>query len=277
MKILYFFLVSMLVIGCEISNSIEETPVLVEIDQIDVSGNHTHQISDAWVYIDNQFLGVYPLPTTFPVLNTGYQSMIINGGIKKNGISSSRESYPFFRSYRIDTSFEAGSKIKISPQINYTISSFPFEENFENVGMKLSVVSDSINHQIVKVYDNSINAYGNYHATVEISGENGEIFECSTENLNLPKDQLVYLEMDYTCNSSLVVGLYANYISQVNKSAIIYLNPTEDWNKIYISLSESISNYNNAQSFKLFFGTARDTSLIKNTFSIDNIRLLYEE
>ncbi len=274
------FLTSILIVllsACEISNSMEETPALIEIEAIGLSGNHTHQIVDAWVYSDNEFLGVYPLPTSFPVLTTGSQSIIIDAGIKKNGISSSRESYSYFTSYQIDTLLEPNQRIILSPIVNYNINSFPFEENFESVGTTLNVVSDSVNHQIVKVYNNSNSAYGNYFATVEIDGENGEIFECTTDDLNLPKDQTVFLEMDYKCNASLVVGMYANFVSQVNKTSIIYLNPKEDWNKIYISLTEAISNYNNAQSFKLFFGTARDTSLSSNSFSFDNIRLVYEE
>lgn len=263
--------------GCELSNSVEETPVLVKIERIEVGNNFTHQISDAWVYIDNEFLGIHPLPATFPVLKSGVNTLIIEAGIKKNGISSSREKYPYYSAFTVDTLLQLGQVLKLLPEVNHVINSFPFEEDFESIGTKLVVASDSTNHEIIKVYDNSNNSFGNYHAFVEIDGQNGEVFECTTENLNLPSDQLVYLEMDYKCNATLVVGLYINYSSQVNKTAIMYLNPKENWNKIYISLSETISNYTNAQSFKLFFGTARDTSIEKNTVYLDNIRLVYEE
>ena len=277
MKYILYCLLLCLFSACELANTVEDTPALLEIEEITVNGDHSHQISDAWVYVNNEFLGIYPLPTKLPVLSSGSNTIIIDAGIKKNGISSSREKYPYYTSFQIDTILTPAENILLSPQVNYSVSVFPFEENFENIGTKLIVSSDSANHEILKTFDNSVSAFGNYHATVEIDGENGEIFECTTDDLNLTSDKVVYLEMDYKCNATLVVGFYANFANQVNKTSIIYLNPKENWNKIYISLSETIANYTNAQSFKLFFGMARDTSLEKNTFSLDNIRLVYEE
>ena len=277
MKLSLFCLTICFLTACELSNPIEDTPALIEIRDITVDGNHTQQISDAWVYVDSEFLGIFPLPAYLPVLKSGSKIIIIDAGIKKNGISASREKYPFFTSFQIDTILESGKSIQLVPQVNYSINNFPFEENFENVGTKLMISSDSLNHEIQKIYDNSNSAFGNYYGMVEIDGLDGEIFECTTNDLNLASDKVTYLEMDYKCNSTLVVGFYVNFANQVNKTSIMYLNPKENWNKIYISLSETISNYANAQSFKLFFGMARDTSLEKNTFSLDNIRLVYEE
>ena len=63
--------------------------------------------------------------------------------------------------------------------------------------MSLSLVSDSTDHTIEKIYYNSNENYGNYYAKCIISGAYGELFECTTPNFDLPKDQQVYLEMDY--------------------------------------------------------------------------------
>ena len=276
MKILYTFLIVMLC-GCEIINTEESIPSIIEIESISVDGDNTQNITDAWVYINNEFQGVFPLPTSFPTLNNGSQTIIIEAGVKKNGISSSRIEYPFFSTYSIDAELTPNEKLVINPNVNYSITTFPYVEDFEGIGTILEVVTDSLNHSLEPIYDNSNPEFGNKHIKSVISGDANEIFECTTTNINLPTDKQVFLELDYKCNSTLVVGIYANLTSQVNKSAIIYLNKRDDWNKIYISLSEIISNYNNAQSFKIFFGMSRDTSLAQNEMYLDNIRILHEE
>ena len=73
------------------------------------------------------------------------------------------------------------------------------------------------------------------------------------------------------------MGFAANGISLVEKNIIMYLNKKDDWNKIYISLTEAIYNYNDAVNYKLFFAIPRDTTLTQNEMYLDNIRLLYEE
>lgn len=271
-SILIFFL-----IGCEVINQDEDVPSIINIQSIEVEGNHTSKITDAWVYIDGEFKGVFPLPSEFPVLKVGQQTIIIEGGIKKNGIASSRDNYPYYDSFTIDADLVENQKLTLNPKLSYSINSFPFNENFEGVGTNLEILSDSVSHTLEKVYDNSNVKLGNYHSKSVISGEYGELFECATGNINLPKNKAVYLEMDYKCNSTIIVGMYANGISTNTKNAIIYLNKKEDWNKIYLSLSEIIANYNDAISYKLFFAIPRDTSYSQNEMYLDNIRLVYEE
>ena len=263
--------------SCDLVNIEENIPSIINIESIELQGNHTSNITDAWVYIDNEFQGVYPLPANFPILKTGNQKITIEAGIKKNGISSSRVNYNYFTSYKLDTVLIENKSIKLYPKVNYSLTNFPYNENFEGIGSSLKVISDSLNHSLIKIYDSSNNKFGNYYVKSEISGEFGELFECNTNNFNLPKNQVIYLEMDYKCNSTFIIGIYAKNNSTEIKTPIIYLNKKDNWNKIYISLTETIANYNEANEFKIFFALPRDTSLAHNEMYLDNIRLLYEK
>ena len=277
MKLLCTLLILSSLFSCEVFNIEEDIPSLITIESIEVEGNYTSKISDAWVYIDNEFQGVYPLPANFPVLKSGQQDIIIEAGVKKNGISSSRVNYPYFTSYELSTELFENQNLTLTPKVNYSFNNFPYNEDFEGVGTSLTVISDSTNHTIEKIYDSSNNNFGNYYAKSVISGDIGELFECNTSDFDLPKNQEVYLEMDYKCNSSIVVGMYANGSSTVNKNTIIYLNKKDNWNKIYISLTEIIANFSDALDYKLFFAIPRDTSLTQNEMFLDNIKLVYEE
>ena len=277
MRFSLFLIILFFLLSCEVINNEEDIPSIITIESIEVNGTHSSKITDAWVYIDNEFQGVFPLPANFPVLKTGELEIIIEAGIKKNGISSSRENYPFFTSFELNTELLENKNTSFNPIVSYSLSNFPYNENFESVGTSLSVVSDSSNHTIEKIYDSSNNNYGNYYAKSVISGEFGELFECNTPDFNLPKDKVVYLEMDYKCNAPIIVGIYANGSAEIDKNTIIYLNEKEEWNKIYISLTEIIYNYNDANDYKLFFAMPRDTAVAQNEMYLDNIRLLYEE
>jgi hypothetical protein len=277
MKPIFTLLILSCLFSCEVFNVDEDIPSMITIESIEVEGNYTSKISDAWIYIDNEFQGVFPLPANFPILKTGQQDIIVEGGIKKNGISSSRVNYPYFTSFEISAELLENQNLTLNPKVNYSFNNFPYDEDFEGVGTSLSVISDSTSHTLEKIYDSSNINFGNYYAKSVISGEFGELFECNTPDFDLPKNQEVYLEMDYKCNSLIVVGIYANGSSAIDKNTIIYLNQKDDWNKIYISLTEIIANYSDAQDHKLFFAMPRDTSFAQNEMFLDNIKLVYEE
>jgi hypothetical protein len=277
MKPIFTLLILSCLFSCEVFNVDEDIPSMISIESIEVDGNYTSKISDAWIYIDNEFQGVFPLPANLPILKTGQQDIIVEGGIKKNGISSSRVNYPYFTSFEISAELLENQNLTLNPKVNYSFNNFPYDEDFEGVGTSLSVISDSTSHTLEKIYDSSNINFGNYYAKSVISGEFGELFECNTPDFDLPKNQEVYLEMDYKCNSLIVVGIYANGSSAIDKNTIIYLNQKDDWNKIYISLTEIIANYSDAQDYKLFFAMPRDTSFAQNEMFLDNIKLVYEE
>jgi hypothetical protein len=139
-------------------------------------------------------------------------------------------------------------------------------------------LTDSINHLIDVIFSNqSDSVLEKKYGKIVISGADDEIFECKTNNIFLPKDRQVFLELDYKSNATFVIGLYANFAQTTSKSAIIYLNKKEEWNKTYISLSEEISSYGNTvEDYNIFIGMSRDTSLFTNELLIDNLRLVYE-
>ena len=78
-------------------------PSYIHIDSITVNcdyfvyGANTSKITDAWVAIDDDIIGCFELPSTFPVLKKGPHKVSIYGGIKRDGISATRAPYPFYK------------------------------------------------------------------------------------------------------------------------------------------------------------------------------------
>ncbi len=282
MKYFRNLLVVCIFYGCESINPEEEIPSFIYIEDIEVAttsvqGMPSANINDAWVYVGDNFLGVFPLPAKIPNFSEGEENIIVAAGIKKNGISASREDYVFFTKYEETVDLNRSEICSISPVVNYYINEFPLIEDFEGNGSILEVVTDSLNHILEKISANSSDPDSSKHARAIINGDSEEIFECNSGLITLPKDRPVFLEMEYKGNSTIVVGLFAYETSVVNKTSIIYLNPSTDWNKIYLSLTETIYQYNNSYEYKLFFGIVRDTTMESNNMYLDNIKLVYEE
>ncbi len=218
-------------------------PSYISIKSIYLDSTTTSNITDAWVYIDDFLQGVYELPTDFPVLASGVHKLRVKAGIKDNGIASSRIAYPFYSSYIIDEqNFDSRTTIEIIPEINYLDSAKFFTEDFDGSGLSLDTDSASFSTD----------------ETDGIDGEYGEITltdsmlisEITTYELdNLPQAGApVYLELDYKCNTQFLVGVYVNFPGSVLQKDLLWVNPKEDWNKIYVNLTSTISEGVGAES-----------------------------
>ena len=101
-------------------------------------------------------------------------------------------------------------------------------------------------------------------------------FEITTDPItDLPQQGApVFLELDYKSNTEFLVGVYINY-TLVVKRDLLWINPKDNWNKIYINLTQIISEGINAPSFSIFVGMKRNFLLEKNELHLDNLKVVY--
>ena len=266
----------LLLIICIISCKKEETnniPSYITIDNIILNNNSTQNITDAWVYIDENPVGVYELPANFPVLAEGTHKVRIRAGIKENGISGTRVQYPFYASFIIEEQiFNKRTTTLINPIVSYLESTILDDQSEDFDGNGLNLESDSTTFSI----ENTNPLDGNYGTiTLKDSILLGEV--TTKEFINLPQQQApVYLEIDYKCSIRFLVGVYINFPqSSVLQKDLVWINPKENWNKIYINLTSTITEAVGADSFKIFIKTQRDFTQEKNTICFDNLKVVY--
>ena len=97
---------------------------------------------------------------------------------------------------------------------------------------------------------------------------------------NLPQAGApVYLELDYKCNIQFLIGVYINPPASSDLPVIpkdlLWINKKEEWNKIYVNLTSTISEAVGADSFTIFIQIERDFTKDENTVNIDNLRIIY--
>ena len=265
------FIFLFIFISCEKDDKI---PSYLKVNNVNLNynqnfGSITENITDVWVYIEDNLQGVYEIPVEFPVLEEGIKNIRVKAGIKANGIASTRIQYPFYSSFFDTINLVKDETIEIFPTFSYNDAFDAIIEDFENSGTTVdSTISSEIDFTIVNEDENK-------YAFAEIVSPLIN-FEIATQDLTLPQQGApVYLELDYKSSTEFLVGMYINYPQDVVKSELVWVTSKQDWNKIYINLTQTVSESIGAQSFKVFFNMRRNDPSSNEEISLDNIKVLY--
>lgn len=256
-------------------------PSYIHIDHISlntqyiIDGSNSSKITDAWVYIDGNLQGVYELPATFPVLASGNHDIMIRPGIKLNGISMSRGYYPFYEPYQATINLEEKLTDTINPTVQYYAGKVQWNEDFEQGGISIQKFSDSDTtfvktSQAGQVFEGSFSGVGIVNSTYP------DLMAVSTETFTMPVNSSpVFLEMNYKCNNTFAVGLCAMITGQTTPYEVLILNPTDEWNKIYVNLTYAVTQVTATNQFKVFFHIYLDDGNSSGEVLIDNVKFVF--
>ena len=257
-------------------------PTYFQINEIGFNDNingetSTSKISDVWFYVNDQKQGIYEMPCTFPVIGDGTRNIKIFSGIKVNGISASRDIYPFYESYDTTLNFISDSILSLLPKTKYKQNLNFYSEDFDGLGNNFDISINSDTNFISPFPSDSV--YGELSNIGKVVLQDPFLnFEATTFEIDdFPSaGSPVYLELDYKNNSTFIIGAYVNFSQSVIKKSIIAINPSEDWNKIYVNLTPTINESIGAQSLKVFISMLRPESMNSAELSIDNFKIIYQ-
>ena len=261
-------------------------PAYIKIDKISVidttinsstSDTSTYKsVTDAWVSINGINKGVHELPAIFPVLDKDNVEVRVYAGIKDNGIASTRVSYPFYYSYTQSIKLTPDSITIINPTVAIKENINGQFDDFDN--------SYSFNYDSCCFHRLDNGPYGNYGSltlsesisSTEISYSNNPLNLGDNYNDVPQQGSPTYLELDYKNNTQFLVGIYINFPNSPTLEVdLLWVNPKEDWNKIYINLTKIVSESIGAENFSVFIKMQRDSNLDENKLYFDNIRIIH--
>ena len=259
--------------SCDIINPKEDVPAFLYIDTFHLvtdlgEGSNSHNITEAWIYVDNRLINVVELPALVPVLAEGQRELLISPGIKENGISTIRTVYPFYESYTTNFSFSAATVDTIIPSIGYRDSlKFPFLEGFESGNNFTGMETTS---------DPSLVFEGTRSGKIELDASKISATAISSL-LNLPgASRELFLEMDY--RNSLKFDVFVRSVkfnpSNITDHYLVTISPKDAWSKIYLNLTPIVSG-NPADSYTILFRTEKPDSVNKASYYWDNIKIVH--
>ncbi len=279
---IYALIVLLSVVSFNSCKKNDLVPSYIHIDHITfnkldaIDNSNSTKITDAWVYLDDDLIGIYELPATFPVLATGNHKITVKAGIKINGIAKSRGYYPFYTSYTTQIYLQKEEIDTIHPEVSYFPNKIKWKEDFEDAGISIVRFSDS-DTSFYKTTDANDAFEGSYSGVASPDDVRPYVLCVSDSTLEIPQNQTpVFLELDYKTNVYLTIGMYGKLLTGTQERIeTLVLNPTDHWNKIYINLTLTANYSANTIGFKVFFETKKTDDEPSPKIYIDNVKLLY--
>lgn len=236
-------------------------------------GANSHKITDIWYYVDGQFKGAFPVGSVMPIVAENDANITLFAGIKNNGISATRVPYEFYKQISFNQSIESGKTYTISPEFEYTSNTiFNYIQDFNSSGSQFSSVGDS---SVVVVNSPSL-TYGATGGSLLMGMSDAKPTAKIVQTIPyfLPTGgETIYLELDYKCNQSFVVGVIGG---GSDEREALTINPSDDWNKIYVQLTGVVSRQPTyaIQGYQVFVRATKEVN--SPQIYLDNIKLIFQ-
>jgi hypothetical protein len=257
--------------SCETQRPEDAIPTYIHISEIKLQtdtatqGSNASNISDAWVYVDDSYVGTYSLPAKFPVLLKGNHTLKISPGIKINGAGGNRTSYPFYTSLTQNSNFT--TDIFVAGTVNYKASAnFIWSENFEHANPCCGIV---VAKDPLLVFE------GNGSGALYVDNNNTFAEFKPISNFVLPKyESPIYLELTYKTNLQFLVSVFKGSGTNTMAYPVGGGNPSPNWKKIYFDLGPALNSNQASTDFKISISLQNDSSGTPHALFLDNIKIV---
>ena len=223
---------------------------------------------------------VFPLPATIPFIPNGEEDIDLRilPGIKANGISATRQPYPFYNDLELEMTYEAGRIDTISFETSYVSNAHVIlAEDFESAN-RFEANSTST-ADIVRTIDPDLVYEGSGSGYIQLQDSTSHVMSTTQEQLyNLPTTGTIWMEFDYSCDNSFAVGLEAIGGLNAQRTPIIVLNPTDgEWNKLYLDLGPMVWSTPDAYGYEITLDAVIDIDEPEGFVLVDNFKIVHYE
>jgi len=250
---------------------IEKNPILNNKE-----GNlNRNAIKHGWLYIDEQYIGVFELPCKVPILKSGKVAIRIFPAIDNNGVAVTKVIYPFLNSHTEIVTLIQNQTITITPHTSYLSGTTFWVEDFQESTIKFTDGVDTKTSLLTEV-DNG-NTVGRVILTPSENRWSAYIsFDISDQKpFVFPLGSKVYLEFE--CKNTHPIKTFCTWQKNTGQtgSEIYYGSASSDsWKKIYIDYTD-IVNYSGASRFWFGFISDLPPNDPQATILIDNVKIVY--
>ena len=264
--------------SCDVSGPL---PAYVYVDEFELTvkpgeGSASNRITEGWFFANQEFLGAYTLPATIPVVAEGPTTIRVSPGIKVNGAISTPDMYNFYNRYQLEVDLSPGRVDSIFPVTSYTdFAVFPFLEDFEVSNAFLDDRDGNPDTKVEVISGDDV-FEGNRSGYIRLDEDNAYIEVASLPILtNLPTNSSdVFLEFDYKTNTLLYIGLVGSAQGLPGQAeTIIALKEKEEWNKLYLELSQ-ILFLSDLDGYQILISALHSNGADPTEIFLDNFKIV---
>jgi hypothetical protein len=271
----------LLLTSCAITDQDSYEPAYLILGEASIAtkpsqGASCSSIKDAWVVVNGQLLGVFPLPAKVPIITTGKPVEIqINAGVKENADRNISVEYPFFKPISKTLDLQPNKSFTIDTKFEYKENViFDFIEDFES---NTTLLSEDIDKNTnTKIAISSKDKSKGLHSGLILLDKTNKDAEVSTSIFytNTNKGN-IYVEFDYKNQENIAVGAEVVRSGSIITEYKVLLTKSTEWKRAYINLSDKIA-VPQVSGYRLLIGSSYEN--IGNNPSeiyIDNVKLIH--
>jgi hypothetical protein len=242
-------------------------------------GSARSNVTDAWIYADDELIGVWELPALVPVLKEGAVKIEVAPAVKRNGMFDDRVRYPFYTSWSSTVDLVKTQTRSVAPMVQYNSSADFWIEAFEDAGHLFHMADTT---------DELIHFTAGEHPELDIEGNGcrGFVLDGSNTHIRFYTDEdfpttggPMFLEVDYASDITLTLGVMYALDGLAHMQPYVYIAPskradgTMPWKKIYIDLSPVFNS--GVTQRDIYFEASLPSGQATGTVYLDNIKLVY--
>jgi hypothetical protein len=274
-------------VGCNTINPKEQVPTYIHVDSFHFAptpslGNITtsHDINTVWAYYKNDLIGVFDLPTTFPVITNGDNDsgvLTLSPGVPINGFNDNLSAYPFYTLDNWGFKAQPGKVLTHNPTTSFFSTSkiqpvAYFEKNTVET-VPLNSISGLV--PIVKVTDVSLRFWGEGVGSITLASPADSTIDSTVEAFPIPPNQSnQVLELNYKGDLILLVYIKP-YLGGITQGATLLAaaKPSSGWKKLYISLQDYVSALQ-ATGYRFYIKAILPEGQTSGRLFLDNIQIV---
>ncbi len=225
-----------------------EIPSYLLIDTVLLStqahqGTESARFPFVWLYVDNDFLGGYPVGHRIPILKDGKVEIELNPGMYTNGQVSRTDVYYAIKPYEEMVELQRGEVSHLTPTFNYEEElQFSLVDDFEAGTAFRFDIDNNKDTYMQRVSDAPFE--GNYSGKLSVNpidNVNAVTMVNSVVQFSKKGKAFMFIEMNYKCNTELLVGIMGvDDSGQKYNIQKIILKPRDTYRKIYLDITEDI-------------------------------------
>ncbi len=284
-----------------------QIPSYINVDHFDLvtgtaEGSNSHKISVVWITVGTKLIGPFDLPCTVPILQKGVQEITLKAGVRMNGIAALRMIYPPYDvnsagSDVLNENNEVISTVNLVPDSVIHINarakyndnvSFLNIEAFEGIGLTMDTLELKDTTRTPPVYtadlgiisDSTLVFEGEKSGKFHLNQETDEFVLRTVTTYDIPETfGATFIELNYKNEDIITVGyVLKGEFGEIIQSALT-LNPSEDWNKVYVSINPLeyiLKNDLDIDSFYIYIRGVLSDDKEEADIYLDNIKLITE-
>lgn len=269
--------------SCDVINPEEPSPTILHLKPFQFEaqpgqGSAMNKIPEVWVYANSNYIGTFAPPADIYYQESGATEFTFRPGIRNNGLANDAIVYPMFNGYKENLTAGEGLVFEIQPTTSYLPGAiFSFIEDFE-IGNSFTEDRDTV--AASKLIRSSTDAFeGQYSGQMTMTPAANFIEVTHTVPLSgLPADgRPTYLEFRYKNEVEMSIGLLGITLDGQSFSNFFYLiRPTDEWNMLYIELTDFIST-SDLPAYKIIFRSLYPDGSTKSEYNnfLDNIKVVH--